>query len=52
MGLLSKKCGYEATLPFRVRCTKPAGHSGRHGARGLSWSSDGKIGFGRKGRKR
>ena len=49
-----RKCGHETTSPFRVRCTKESGHSGAHGARGLSWGADGKIKFGggRKGSNR
>jgi hypothetical protein len=46
MGLFgSKKCGHEATHPFRVRCTREHGHTGQHGARGLRWGPDGKIKF-------
>ena len=55
MGLFgTRKCGHEATHPFRARCTREHGHSGQHGARGLKWGADGKIklGAGRKGTSR
>ena len=44
--MFGKKCGHEAVIPFRVRCAKAPGHSGSHGARGLTWGADGKIRFG------
>ena len=52
MGLLKRKCGHEATHPFRVRCTKEAGHTGLHSAKGLRWSDNGVIKFGSRGGRR
>ena len=48
MGLFGRKCGHQGSAPWgTVRCTKPSGHGGRHGARGLSWGADGKVKVGR-----
>jgi len=41
------ECGHQSASPFRARCTRPAGHSGQHSARGLRWSDDGRISFSR-----
>jgi hypothetical protein len=41
-----RTCGHEATHPFRARCTRDRGHTGLHSARGMRWSSDGRIRFG------
>jgi hypothetical protein len=46
MGLFGRKCGHQATSPFRARCTKEPNHRGDHGARGLRWGSNGKVKFG------
>ena len=45
-----KNCGHESSSPFRVKCSKTAGHSGHHSAKGLRWGADGKIKFGGKGK--
>jgi hypothetical protein len=45
MGLFKRKCGHTSATPFRVRCTRDAGHSGLHWARGLQWDADGRIKF-------
>lgn len=45
MGLFKRKCGHQASHPFRVRCTKAAGHTGLHNGRGLNWGADGRIKF-------
>jgi len=41
----SRKCDHESVSPFKARCTREPGHTGRHGARGLRWGADGKILF-------
>lgn len=46
-----KACNHQSTSPFRTRCTKESGHSGKHGARGMTWGADGKIALGKSGSK-
>ena len=56
MGMFSSKtakpgktCGHKSSHPFSATCSKPAGHGGKHGARGMSWGNDGRIPFGKRG---
>ena len=42
--MFGRKCGHEGRAPWgTVRSTKTPNHGGQHGARGLTWGSDGKV---------